>query len=50
MNTFETYSEADILRQAQALRAETIRRFVSGLFRTRTETAPAVPMHAAAAE
>ena len=32
MEKFETYNEAEILRQAEALRAETIRQFFAGLF------------------
>ncbi len=50
MNQFETYSEAEIVRQAEALRAETIRAFFAGLFGTRQKTAPAMPLHAAPAE
>jgi hypothetical protein len=50
MSTFETYNEAEIMRKAEAMRAEAIRAFFAGLFRKRGTAAPTAPVHAAPAE
>lgn len=47
MEKFETYNEAEILHQAEALRAETIRQFFAGLF---GKSDGAIPAHAVPAE
>lgn len=47
---FETYSEAEILRRAEALRGEMIRSFFAGLFGKRENAATTFPAHAAPAE
>ena len=47
---FEIASEAEIMRQAEALRGEMIRTFFAGLFAKRENAAPVYPAHAAPAE
>ena len=50
MNEYTPRSEIDIMRQAEALRAEAIRSFFAGLFGKREDAAPVYPPHAAPAE
>lgn len=48
--SFEPFSEAEILRQAEILRAEAIQSFFAGLFGKRGTVEPAFPAHIAPAE
>lgn len=47
MSQYKTYSDAEILRQAEALRSETIRVFFASLFTKQDKT---IPAHAVPAE
>ena len=47
---FESYNESDTLREAEALRAEAIRSFFTGLFGKREKAEPSFPAHVAPAE
>ena len=50
MNTYEPLSEAEILRRAEALRAETISSFFSALFSKNNKDRQSVPLHGVPAE